>query len=332
MPFNGSGVFNRLYSWVQDAINGIKIRADRMDNEMNGMATGLTDCVTRDGQSPALADLPMAGFRHTGVGDANADDQYASLGQTKALLPVYVLGYYFGFELSAAGGSASFGVAAGVATDNTNVLIMRKTGALVKTTSAWVAGNGGALDTGTIAINTPYHIHEISAADGSAVDTIASLSLAAPTLPSGYTLFRRIGTLWTDGSSQWVAMSQIKNRVLWTAAVGSVVNFDPTIGVAGFFSVQTPPGVRTIARLKGVIGTGSGAVNATINIYSPSQSDQNNAPNGNSTGRTPVANAISQYIVDVLTNTNSQVRYQTAGSIPSDCRTNISTYGYDEFF
>lgn len=81
MPFNGAGVFNRLYSWVQDAINGIKIRADRMDAEDNGFATGLTDCVTRDGQSPALADLPMGGFKHTNVAAASAANEYLVYGQ-----------------------------------------------------------------------------------------------------------------------------------------------------------------------------------------------------------------------------------------------------------
>lgn len=91
MPFNGSGTFNRLYSWVQDAANGIKIRADRMDNEMNGMATGLTDCVTRDGQSPAQANLPMGGFKHTGVADGTNATDYASLGQVRSQKPNFAV-------------------------------------------------------------------------------------------------------------------------------------------------------------------------------------------------------------------------------------------------
>lgn len=85
MPFNGAGVFNRLYSWVNDAANGIKIRADRMDNEMNGMATGLTTCVTRDGQSPATANLPMGGFKHTNAAAATSVGEYLTLGQVATL-------------------------------------------------------------------------------------------------------------------------------------------------------------------------------------------------------------------------------------------------------
>lgn len=81
MAFNGSGVFVRLYNWVNDAAANIKIRADRMDNEMNDFATGLSTCITKDGQTTVIANLPMAGFRHTGVGDATARTQYSSFAQ-----------------------------------------------------------------------------------------------------------------------------------------------------------------------------------------------------------------------------------------------------------
>lgn len=83
MAFDGNGVFVRLYSWVNDAAANIKIRADRMDNEMNGFATGLSTCITKDGQTNVTANLPMAGFRHTGVGDAVARSNYASFGQVQ---------------------------------------------------------------------------------------------------------------------------------------------------------------------------------------------------------------------------------------------------------
>ena len=83
MPYNGSGVFNRLYSWVNDAAANIKIRADRMDNEMNGFATGLSNCITKDGQTTITANLPMANFRHTSVGNAASRTDYAAFGQVQ---------------------------------------------------------------------------------------------------------------------------------------------------------------------------------------------------------------------------------------------------------
>lgn len=83
MPYNGAGVFNRLYSWVNDAAANIKIRADRMDNEMNGMAVALSTAITKDGQTTITANLPMAGFRHTGVGNAASRTDYSSFGQVQ---------------------------------------------------------------------------------------------------------------------------------------------------------------------------------------------------------------------------------------------------------
>jgi hypothetical protein len=68
MAFN-AGVFSRLYSFVADAAAGIPAQPIRFDNELNGMATALSDCVTRDGQSPATANLPMGGFGLTGMRD-----------------------------------------------------------------------------------------------------------------------------------------------------------------------------------------------------------------------------------------------------------------------
>jgi len=59
MAFNGSGIFNRLYNWVQDAANGIAITASRMDAETQGIADGLSNCITKDGQSAPSADIPF---------------------------------------------------------------------------------------------------------------------------------------------------------------------------------------------------------------------------------------------------------------------------------
>lgn len=73
MAFNGSGVFVRLYNWVADRNAAIKIRADRMDAEMDGMATGLSNCITKDGQTTVTANIPFNNKRLTGVADATAD-------------------------------------------------------------------------------------------------------------------------------------------------------------------------------------------------------------------------------------------------------------------
>lgn len=83
MAFNGSGVFSRLYNWLNDRDASIPITASRMDAEMDGFATGLSACVTKDGQTNPTANLPMATYRHTGVGNASARNDYAAAGQVQ---------------------------------------------------------------------------------------------------------------------------------------------------------------------------------------------------------------------------------------------------------
>lgn len=68
MAFNGAGLFTRIYQWVNDAALGLNVDATRTDTDSNDIASGLSNCVTRDGQSPWLANLPAAGFKLTGLG------------------------------------------------------------------------------------------------------------------------------------------------------------------------------------------------------------------------------------------------------------------------
>jgi hypothetical protein len=82
MSWNGAGVFNRLFSWVADKAAGIDISSSRMDADTNDITSnGFGNTLTRDGQGSASANLPMNGFRHTGVGVGQARTDYAALSQ-----------------------------------------------------------------------------------------------------------------------------------------------------------------------------------------------------------------------------------------------------------
>lgn len=84
MPWNGSGNFNRVFSWVADKNAGLNISSSRMDTDTNDItANGLGNALTRDGQGQATANLPMAGFRHTNVGAAVNRTDYARLDQVQ---------------------------------------------------------------------------------------------------------------------------------------------------------------------------------------------------------------------------------------------------------
>lgn len=84
MSWTGAGTFNRLFSWVADKAAGLNISSSRIDADSNDIVSnGFGNCLTRDGQGQPTATLPMAGFRHTGVGNAQARSDYAAAGQVQ---------------------------------------------------------------------------------------------------------------------------------------------------------------------------------------------------------------------------------------------------------
>ena len=88
MAWDGNGSFSRTNgdktgatAWQQDQAADIKIRADRHDTHDQDLASGINNCITKDGQNTPSSDLPMGGRKHTNVSNAAARNQYASLGQ-----------------------------------------------------------------------------------------------------------------------------------------------------------------------------------------------------------------------------------------------------------
>lgn len=61
MPFDGSGNFNRVMNWVNDSLAHIKILSARHDQEDDNFAAGLSNTLTKDGQSQPTANIPMNG-------------------------------------------------------------------------------------------------------------------------------------------------------------------------------------------------------------------------------------------------------------------------------
>lgn len=74
---NGTG------GWTGDASLGIGIEAGRHDTQDNDFATGINQCLNKDGSNSATADLAMGGFKHTNVANATARNNYAAVGQVQ---------------------------------------------------------------------------------------------------------------------------------------------------------------------------------------------------------------------------------------------------------
>ena len=238
--------------------------------------------------------------------------------------PPVVRGHLHGLTISMTGSSSSFTVAAGIATDSTFVDTMVLAPAVLKTTGAWATGAGnGALDTGTIAAGW-YHCHLIKNPTTGAVDVLISLSATSPTLPSGYTLFRRIGSLRFDGTN-WRLFHQLGDDFLWDARVLDV-NAVTVSTTAQTPALTVPTGLQVVAlcNIRSDWTAGSG----TILITSPDESDQ--TPGGSQT--TIVGNTTSQSnpATQFSTRTDTLGRIRWRCNAASGATVNIYTIGWTD--
>lgn len=167
-----------------------------------------------------------------------------------------------GLALSTAGGTGTFGVAAGAAADSTNVSLLSLATAYTKTTALWGLGSGnGGLDSGAIANNTWYSAFVIQRVDTGVTDVLFSLSVTAPTMPTNYTLFRRLGSMKTDGSAHWLNFVQMGDLFELVTLVADVTAVNPGSAAVTRTLASVPSGLNVQALIQAVVqNTGSGVL------------------------------------------------------------------------
>ena len=119
-------------------------------------------------------------------------------------------------------------VAAGHCRDSTDIndITLSTTGnyapavAATPITLSVAAVGANALDTGTVAASTLYNVFIVGdSTKHNAPCGLISLSATAPVLPFGYDMFRRIGSVRTDGSSHillfWQYGGNTTRRTMW---------------------------------------------------------------------------------------------------------------------
>lgn len=130
-------------------------------------------------------------------------------------------------------------ISAGMCSDSTNYYTMTLASGISKRLDLnWTAGSGnGGLDTGARAANTTYHVYLIRNLTTGVVDAIYSASATAPTMPTGYTLSRRIGTIITDPATNIRPFNQDGNQITFNPPIVShnqiVASQDSDISFAG---------------------------------------------------------------------------------------------------
>lgn len=216
--------------------------------------------------SAALTTLGVSTFIKTLLDDADAAAARATL---EAATLTDFEGFIDGLALSTDSANG-ITLAAGVAV--TDTMVLRRATSLTKQLNvAWAAGVSGCLDTGAEASSTWYHVYLIGNPTTGAVDFLASTSASSPTMPTGFTVKRRIGSVYNNGSSNIDSFEQIGDEFLWT------VNPTPSTSSAALasangtlFTLQVPPGLNVAAIVN---FWGADAASNQIYLSSPSLPD-----------------------------------------------------------
>jgi len=164
MAWTGSSFVRALGAsqWQNDAAANVGIEALIHDTQDNDLATGINNCINKNGANAPTANMPMGGFKHTNVANGTADSDSATFGQTKrpALLETF----------SVAGG----GSAAAAASNRASVAIVS-----VLIPRAFTATNLAAISVSNL---TAGQLDFILYKNG--VSTAQSISLAFPANPA----------------------------------------------------------------------------------------------------------------------------------------------------
>jgi len=147
-------------------------------------------------------------------------------------------------------------ISAGASVSEDGSSVIELTSAITKQIdAAWAAGsNAGGLDTGTVAASTWYYVFIIKNTSTGIVDALFSTSKTSPTMPSGYTIKKRIGAVLTDSSADIIQFIQTGNVFRWKTAVRDVNASNP--GTSGVLhTLSAPP--DTIADISASVYNGT---------------------------------------------------------------------------
>ena len=232
---------------------------------------------------------------------------------TATVDPTAIPGYISGLTLSTAGASTTFAVAAGGATDVALGGTIYLSSAINKTTASWAVGTGnGALDSGSIAINTWYHAFAIKRPDTGVVDACVSTSATGcaagvGNIPAAYTLKRRIGSMKTNASNQWIQFYQNGDTFIWTTPKLDASGVAVTAPGGATVTLTVPTGVVVEAQfIANYLSASAGSACIVYSLQAGAQTTTTIASNYNlviSTANNPVVNTQR-----LLTNTSAQIK------------------------
>lgn len=174
--------------------------------------------------------------------------------------------------------------------------------------ASWVAGtNQGGLDTGAKANSTWYHCYAIYNPTTLVSDFLFSTNASSPTLPSGYTKSKRVGSVRTDSSGNIQGFIQTGNHFFRKEA--AIMFSGNATTTAASVTLETPLGIVTTAILNGSMDSANDSTSYYLRVFGGDATD--------------AAATSSNYSVRVQSGTGSAAIYPWSALVPTNTSSQI---------
>jgi hypothetical protein len=346
MARNGSGTYVRTDGvrtgstvFAQEQSAGINILATNLDVEAQDMADALTASIAKDGQTVPTANLPMGGYKHTGVADATADTQYATLGQSKSLFNLG-LEWVTGLRITnnVTDPLKDIDIAAGSIMDSTNVYRLNASAFTKRIDATFAVGSnlGGRSNNGSSAALAPstfYAVFQLGkSSNPSDCDfifaTTQALALAdTVAVSAGFNLARRVSWVFINSSSNFLTFGAKNNRhYQWTSTQQNVDTGTFPTANRTLIAVAAPPLQTAVVNCQ-IRQTDATATNMLFT--SPSGTDD--TPNSNTSDLSCAGDAVNtaynNITKSIVVDSSSRIGYR-ASQTPAGGNIDVWTTGW----
>ena len=225
-------------------------------------------------------------------------------------------------------------VTAGEATDSTGAVVIKLTSEITKQIdNTWASGDdaGGMNDGETVGNTTWYHVFLIGDTAGGSGDigfdtsvTAANLMADAAVVVAGQTLYRRIGSVLSDGSANNIGFSQFGDEFLWDNPPTDVSANDTTTAASRTLSI--PLGVVTHVD----VNVSVQHAGVPVHCYLSSLDVDDEAPHGSNAPLATVSSEVTGARAPsgpfrIRSNASSQIRSRSTGE---NATLTIATLGW----
>lgn len=202
--------------------------------------------------------------------------------------------------------------------------------------AAWTAGTGnGGLDAGGKTPGLTYHLHSIVNNTTGVFDGLFSLSVTAPTVPTGWSRVQRLASVLVDGSGNIRPFTQVVNRFTLTNPVAELT--ETSLQPLSAITLSSVPSGIMVRPILSATLTMSGAT--TISGFTLALSNGWNVTAGGSIDVATAVNSVNNTVETAeteafMTNTSRQIGRRTiaVGNSPAGPNFTLRGHGWTDVY